>query len=316
MPKNDTGTDVVLALGCGSARGLAHIGAIRELERAGYNIRGVAGSSIGAVIGALYCAGALGEYEKYVLSLNWKSVLRMLDPVFPTAGLLGGDHLKKMIAQFIGERDIEDLDIPFCAVASDLATGEEVRLRKGPVEQMVRASFAVPGIFTPVEWQGEYLVDGGVSSPVPVGAARELADAELPVIAIDVNAGPRRTRTPGKVIPPSKPPPSSGYFDAFLKPFGAKQESGPGLFSSLSDCVAHVQHRLTVLQLERDIPDYLIETDLGSVGMFDYHRAEGLIRAGRRAAKRALRTGRRRRGRLKPMIRRWLPAWALDAITE
>ncbi|MFT6042455.1 MAG: NTE family protein, partial [Gammaproteobacteria bacterium] len=187
----EPGAEIVLALGGGAARGVAHIGVIRTLEEAGFRIRGVAGTSIGAVIGGMYCAGELEPFSDFLGTVDRRSVFRFLDPILPRAGLFAGMRLEGMLSGFVGARQIADLPIPFVAVAVDVAGGDEVRLRDCALVDGIRASFGIPGLFAPkrlvVNGVERWLVDGGVASPVPVGAAKELAD--LPVVAVNVNKG-------------------------------------------------------------------------------------------------------------------------------
>lgn len=183
------GTEVLLALGGGSARGMSHIGVIRALEQHGLVIRGVAGTSIGAVVGGTYCAGRLDDYEEFMAAMDKRGVVRMLDPVLARGGLFAGKRLTDLMKSFVGEVLIEDLDVPFSAVAVDVSCGDEVRLDRGRLTHAMRASFGIPGLFTPfdleVDGEQRWLVDGGVASPVPVGAARALGD--LPIVAVNVN---------------------------------------------------------------------------------------------------------------------------------
>ncbi|MBB2928218.1 patatin-like phospholipase family protein [Paraburkholderia silvatlantica] len=175
---------VGLVLGGGAARGWAHIGAIRALEEAGIKPDVVCGTSIGALVGAVYANGDLDWLEDWVGKLTWQTVVRLLDLRF-SGGLLGGRKVIDLFAHQFNGRSIDDLGLPFTAVATELDTGREVWLREGGVVDAVRASIAIPGIFTPIWHDGVWLVDGGLSNPVPVSAARAMrADT---VIAIDLN---------------------------------------------------------------------------------------------------------------------------------
>ncbi|WP_322049051.1 patatin-like phospholipase family protein [Paraburkholderia sp. J67] len=175
---------VGLVLGGGAARGWAHIGAIRALEEAGIKPDVVCGTSIGALVGAVYANGDLDWLEDWVGKLTWQTVVRLLDLRF-SGGLLGGRKVIDLFARQFNGRAIDDLKMPFTAVATELDTGREVWLREGGVVDAVRASIAIPGIFTPIWHDGVWLVDGGLSNPVPVSAARAMrADT---VIAIDLN---------------------------------------------------------------------------------------------------------------------------------
>ena len=158
---------VGLALGSGSARGWAHIGVIQALTDAGIPVDYVAGTSVGAVVGAVYASGKIDSLEDVVLQLDWKKIAFFLDVVFPKSGLIDGNRVADFIRSLVEENDIEDLPLPFCAVSTDLATGNEVVIKDGDIIEAVRASISVPGIFTPVRKDDMTLVDGGLVNPVP-----------------------------------------------------------------------------------------------------------------------------------------------------
>ncbi|TAM04372.1 MAG: patatin [Paraburkholderia sp.] len=173
-----------LVLGGGAARGWAHIGAIRALEEAGIKPDVVCGTSIGALVGAVYANGDLDWLEEWVGHLTWQTVVRLLD-VRLSGGLLGGRKVIDVFANQFNGRGINELQLPFTAVATELDTGREIWLSEGGVVDAVRASIAIPGLFTPIWHDGVWLVDGGLSNPVPVSAARAMrADC---VIAVDLN---------------------------------------------------------------------------------------------------------------------------------
>lgn len=313
----DEAVEVVLALGGGAARGLAHIGIIRVLEAEGLKIRGVAGTSIGSIVGGLHCAGRLDAYETYMRGLDARTFLRLLDPVMPRAGLLGGARVMKQLQEIAGAVAIEDLPIPFSAVATDLHSGEEVRLRSGPMVDAMRASWAIPGIFAPVKLGDRWLVDGGVSMPVPVAAARELVPG-LPVIAVNLNNTEYHFQ--GEVVDlleSSEDERELGRIERLFQRMRGHRpkdqpddEYVPGMVSSVSDSVTHLEHKITRFQLAADPPDLLLEPAVFGIGLFDFHRAEAVIGAGAHCAQRAVTEGRikelaakaRRRGRLP----RWL----------
>jgi NTE family protein len=174
-----------LALGSGSARGWAHIGVIKALTEAGIHVDYVAGTSVGAVVGAVYASGRIDSFKDVVLQLDWKKIAFFLDVVFPKSGLIDGNKIAEFIRSHVEEKNIEDLSLPFCAVSTDLATGNEVIIKDGDIIEAVRASISVPGVFTPVRKNGAILVDGGLVNPVPVSVVREMG-ADL-VIAVDLN---------------------------------------------------------------------------------------------------------------------------------
>ena len=159
---------VGLALGSGSARGWTHIGVIRALAEAGIRIHCVAGTSIGAVVGAVFASGKLDTFEEIVIGFDWKQIARFFDVVFPKSGLIDGKKVADFVRGHVRGENIEDLPIPFSAVATDLATGREVIIQDGDLIEAIRASISVPGIFTPVRREGSILADGRLVNPVPV----------------------------------------------------------------------------------------------------------------------------------------------------
>lgn len=176
---------VGLALGSGGARGWAHIGAIRALEAAGIKIDYIAGTSIGAFVGGIYAVNQLQELEAFVKEIDWKIIVSLLDVEFPTRGLLDGDKIYELIYSHVLDCHLEQTNIPFHCVATDLLTQKAVVLRSGLMVDAVRASISIPGVFTPFNKEETYLVDGGVINPVPVDVVREMG-SDI-VIAINLN---------------------------------------------------------------------------------------------------------------------------------
>jgi NTE family protein len=174
-----------LALGSGSARGLAHIGVLDVLDEEDIPIHCVAGTSIGAVIGGLWASGGLDQYKELLRTLNWWRVMGFFEPALSKSGLFGGNRLMESLKELTGEPRIEQLSRRFVAVATDAETGQEMRLFRGDLVPALRASFAIPGLFTPVLRDGRWLIDGGVAAPVPVEAARALGAEK--VIAVNLN---------------------------------------------------------------------------------------------------------------------------------
>ncbi len=159
---------VALALGSGGARGYAHIGVIAELEERGYEIVGIAGSSMGALVGGLQAAGKLDDFAEWAKSLTQRAVLRLLDPKITAAGVLRAAKILDAVRDILGEVTIEDLPIPYTAVATDLIAGKSVWLQRGPVDAAIRASIAIPGVITPHILDGRLLADGGILDPLPM----------------------------------------------------------------------------------------------------------------------------------------------------
>ena len=174
-----------LALGSGGARGWAHIGAIKALEKAGIKIDYIAGTSIGAFVGGIYAVNQLKELESFVKEIDWKTIVSLLDVEFPTRGLLDGDKIYDLIYSHVLDCNLEETNIPFHCVATDLLTQKVVVFKTGSMVEAIRASISIPGVFTPFQREDTYLVDGGVINPVPVDIAKAMG-SDI-VIAINLN---------------------------------------------------------------------------------------------------------------------------------
>ena len=159
---------VALALGSGGARGYAHIGVINELRDRGYEVVGIAGSSMGALVGGVYAAGSLDEFTEWAQTLTQRTMLRLLDPSISAAGVLRAGKILDAVRDMLGDAAIENLPIPFTAVATDLISGKSVWLQRGPVDDAIRASIAIPGIVAPHVLDGRLLADGGILDPLPM----------------------------------------------------------------------------------------------------------------------------------------------------
>ena len=182
------GRRVGVALGGGGARGWAHIGVLRALEERGLDITCVAGTSIGALVGGVYASGQLDRLERLALSLDWRRVMYyFLEFSLPRSGLVDGQRIVETLEDHVSALTVDGLPMPYAAVATDIYSGQEVRLDGGNLVQAIRASIAIPGMFTPVERDGKVLADGGLSNPLPVNVVRDLG-AEV-VIAVDITAG-------------------------------------------------------------------------------------------------------------------------------
>ena len=200
------GNKVALVLGSGGARGYAHIGVIEELETRGYEITCVAGCSMGAVVGGIYAAGKLGEYREWIESLDYFDMLRLVDPSF-SLGAIRGEKIFGRIREMLGSVNIEDLPIPFTAVAADLTNQQEIWFQEGNLELAMRASAAIPSLFTPVMQGNRMLVDGGILNPLPIVPV--VSSHSDIIIAVNLNANNHRQYPLPEVIRP-------GRFDAMV----------------------------------------------------------------------------------------------------
>jgi NTE family protein len=289
-----------LALGGGAARGFAHIGIIKTLLAHGIVPHVVVGTSIGAVIGGAYAAGHLDTLEEWARSLQPRNILGYLDIRLNGSGLIGGDRLASQLEAAIGPTLIEDLPLKFATVATEVRTGHEIWLTHGRIVDAMRASYALPGIFSPVLVGNRWLVDGALVNPVPVSAARALG-AEI-VIAANLSSdvfthsmtiyahGPT-PEAPDAAIAPV--PPKRGFGKLFSAERTVKREffgggGRPGISTVMVDAFNIMQDRITRARLAGDPPDMLITPRVGQIGWFDFHRADDLIAFGARAAERAI----------------------------
>jgi len=302
-----------LVLGGGAARGWAHLGVIRALTEREIPIDFVAGTSIGALVGAVYAAGNIDSFLADVLTIDWKRVLGYLDFVFPRSGLIDGRKINTFIRKHVSASRFADLPLPFCSVATDMFTGREIVQCQGDLIQAVRASIAIPGIFTPVE-QGElFLIDGGLVNPVPVSVARENG-ADF-VIAVDLNhefrnrnkkngQGAGKGNPAAKVASPSPVAVTPGtnrliaelnkrlaglrlaasqQFKQFLN-----RDDRPNIYEVLAASINIIESRITAARLVESPPDLLIQPKLAHIHLLGFDRAEEAIDRGYQAAKASL----------------------------
>jgi NTE family protein len=289
-----------LALGSGSARGWSHIGVIRVLERAGISPDIVCGTSIGALVGAVYAAGELDRLEPWVKSLTWTSVLGMMD-FRMGGGLIEGARLVDFFRSRYQDPGITALGKRYACVATELATGREVWLREGPVIDAVRASIALPGLFTPTQLDGRLLVDGGLVNPVPVSLCRAMG-ADI-VIAVDLNWDImlHRTRVASQAKEPEPPSSYNVMLEAIMskfRPLAKTNGNGggepraeveiPSMMDVLTSSLNIMQMRITQSRMAGEPADVVIRPRLNDVAAMDFHLATPTIVEGERAAEFAL----------------------------
>jgi len=288
---------VALALGAGGAKGLAHIGAIEEIESAGYEVVAIAGSSMGALIGGIYAMGKLNVYRDWVSTLAKLDVLRLLDWTFTGGGLIKGEKIIGTLRELIGDVHIEDLPLAFTAVATDLDREREVWITRGSLFEAIRASIAIPTIFRPHRLGGRLLVDGALLNPVPVTPLiRERADY---LFAVSVDG-------PAEHV---QPEPQEAHDDEVhrgrlgewlgkLLPAGTgvPRETAPGALELLNQSMDLMQAHLSRLRLAAYAPDLLIQMPRNVSSAFEFYRAKELIELGRDRAREALRAWHEREG--------------------
>lgn len=314
---------VGLALGSGSARGWAHFGVLRALQDAGLRPDIICGASIGALVGASYAAGEMERFEEWVLGLGMRKVFGFMDFKL-SGGMLKGEKLISFWREHFVDSAIEDLQMPFGAVATDLHSGAEVWLREGSIADAVRASIALPGLFTPVHRGGRLLVDGGIVNPVPASLARAMG-ADI-VIAVDLNAdimrrhmqplAPSLAQESAAMQPDPEPEDLSGQASAVAgkawvrrlqrgvtdwmpgwMPGHARGEAPqdavplprlPSMLDVVMTSVNIMQMRITRSRMAGDPPELVIAPRLSHLGLLDFHRAREAIDEGYEAAQAAL----------------------------
>jgi NTE family protein len=281
---------VGLALGSGSARGWAHIGVIRALEKAGVHPDFVCGTSIGALVGAAYAAGELDRLESWVLELGIGDVLGFMD-LSLSGGVLKGDRLMESFRRDWADRSIDELDVPFGTVATSLRTGAEVWLRHGSTVDAVRASIALPGLFAPVRWEGSLLVDGGLANPIPVSLARAMG-AEL-VIAVDLGSDILGRRFRAASAPEAPTGTVHNWMRQLKQNLSAlapekspDEPAMPSMLDVLTTCMDIVQVRIARSRMAGEPPDVVVAPRLARFRLLDFHRAKEAIEEGHRAVER------------------------------
>lgn len=284
-----------LALGGGVARGWAHIGAMRALIEAGIKPDIIAGTSIGAIVGAAYLSGKLDVLEKWARSLTQRKMMGYMDVRWGGSGLMRGDRLARVLNHYMGDVRIEDLDRKFAAVACDLRTGYEVWLQRGPIVPAIRASYALPGAFEPVKVDGRFMIDGALVNPVPVSACRALG-AHM-VIAVSLNGdafGPMGSSHEINVDADEDPDESDPFELAsqslnklrpdrlLLKSMVGEVKPGksPKLGSVMMGTLNIVMDRISRSRLAGDPPDVFVAPRIGHIGMLEFTKASELIERG------------------------------------
>lgn len=311
-------TRVALVLGSGGARGYAHIGALQELEARGVQLAGIAGSSMGALVGALHAAGTLEEYTDWALGLKRGDVLRLLDVSLSSSGALRAERVFGRVSELLGGRAIEDLDLPFTAVATDLLARKAIWFERGPADVAVRASSALPGIFPPVVLNGRVLVDGGIMDPVPVAPTTRWG-SDL-TVAISLGGERQGARAGAAERATAEPRPVDEWRERFrrgaaqaleseraralLARFGvaAPDEDDAAAFPAPPEDPGEALTRLEVMDRSIEAmqavvtsyrlagfpPDVLVSVPRDVCRPLDFHRAAPVIEAGRTLTAQAL----------------------------
>ncbi|WP_244630999.1 patatin-like phospholipase family protein [Aureimonas sp. ME7] len=290
-PRRRPRRGIALALGGGAARGWAHIGVLRALDEAEVPISMIAGTSIGALVGGCYLGGRLDELEDFALSLTRRGIMRFLDFRLGGAGLIGGMRLNARLVEQLRNVRIEDLDRPFVAVATEARHGHEVWLDSGALVLAMRASYAVPGVFHPVECGGRRLFDGALVNPVPVSVCR--AYEQPLVVAVNLHydlfgrAAVLRMRAEAS-------DPAGAHVDALADPLLGERLAAEtprdkvGVARSVVDAFNIIQDRISRSRLAGDPPDLSIHPRVRDIGLPEFYRAKECIAFGYEETMRAM----------------------------
>ena len=285
---------VALVLSGGGARGIAHIGVIEELERLGYEITSIAGTSMGSMVGGVYALGKMEEFRDWICTLDKRKVFSLLDFTLSKQGLIKGDKVLNKIRDFIPDTRIEELPIPYAAVAVDLIKKKEVVFREGSLYHAIRASIAIPSVLTPVKGEHSLLVDGGVLNNIPMNHVQR-TEGDL-LVAVNVNAD----------VPPYKPSAVDkeaskkhslyqekirDFYNHLLKRHPQEDEDEDdnlGYFSLLTRTIDLMTMQMADLALHKYHPDILVEISHESCSIFDFYKAEEMLETGRQVARATL----------------------------
>ncbi|MDR2639291.1 MAG: patatin-like phospholipase family protein [Helicobacteraceae bacterium] len=272
---------ISLVLGSGGARGYAHIGAIEALTKRGYEIKSVSGCSMGALVGGIYAAGYLEEFKRFALELDWMKALKLVDlSLFSSGGAIKGEKIFEKIAPFFGDKKIEELPIRFTAVATDLDGKKEVWFQEGDLKTAIRASIAIPTIFTPVYHNSRALVDGAVLNPLPI--APTMSDHTEAIAAVNLcssYSAPRHCPLP---IEP-EPKTFMRRLEKWLIERGlwsAQTEESITRLEILQRVIEAMQDAMTLYKMAGYMPDILVEIPIESCRTYDFHKAKTMIKLG------------------------------------
>lgn len=277
-----TGRRVALALAGGGARGVAHIGAIEELERRGYEIAAVAGTSMGALVGGMYAAGHLEEFKEWMCSLDRYKVFGLVDFTFSAEGLVKGSRVIDAMKELIPDMRIEQMRLPFTAVSADLLTGREVVIERGGLYDAIRASIAIPSVFRPVHRDGMVLTDGGIVNPMPVNRVRREAGDLL--VAVDVCA-PFAVEGSGAV---GGSVPAAGVNAIGAGRAALRKLPSLNYYKLITASTEIMTQHLTRLMCRLYRPDVLVGLPADRFGLFEFYRSREIAEAGAAAARQAL----------------------------
>ena len=270
--------NVALALSSGGARGLAHIGAIEELEAQGYHISSIAGCSMGALIGGVYAAGKLNEFREWMKTIDRKKMLGLIDFSLSLNHIVKGTRIIEAIMEFVPDVNIEDLPIPYCAVATDLKAGREVMFRKGSLFKAIRASISLPSFYEPVKHDDMILIDGGIINPLPLNRVKRQAGDIL--VGVDVSGHDYKAQWDElqrlTAIQKHDKSLKTKILDMLIP-----DNIEFNYYTVLSRASSLMIRQNSILMAKLTNPDILVDIQMNRYGTFDFDKSEKLIAIGR-----------------------------------
>ena len=285
--KNETKkTDVALVLSSGGARGLAHIGAIEELEAKGYRICSIAGCSMGALIGGVYAAGKLKEFREWMKTIDRKKMLELTDFSLSINHIVKGKRIIEAIMEFVPDMSIEDLPIPYCAVATDLTAGKEVVFNKGNLFEAIRASISLPSFYEPVQHGDMLLIDGGVLNPIPLNRVKRQAGDIL--VGVDVSGRDYKSQWEEMRRLTEWQKKSDKSLKAKILDKLIPDNIGFNYYTLLSRTSSLMIRQNSILMTKLMKPEILIDIQMNRYDTFDYDKSEKIIAIGRQKASHAI----------------------------
>jgi len=278
---------IALVLSGGGARGIAHIGVIEELQKRGYEITSIAGTSMGALVGGMYAAGKLEEYKEWMCSLDKMKVFSLVDFTFSADGIVKGDKVLNAIREFVPDTNIEDLKIAYSATAADIENHKEIVYRSGSLYEAIRASIAIPMVITPVIKDNAIIVDGGVVNNLPISNVKRYKDDLLVAVYVNANVQPIKLNISKKEEKVKK----SVYLQKLnefyeqlniISPKPKKEKLG--YFTLIDKTIVSASLQLVQLSIQKNPPDILVNISRDTCGTYDFYKADELVEIGRMAA--------------------------------
>ena len=277
--------NIALVLSSGGARGVAHIGVIEELLNNGFNITSISGTSMGALVGGIYATGQLEIYKEWMCSLDRMDVFNLIDFTINTSGIVKGEKIIKEMKKLIPDSNIEDLKIPYSAIATDILSEQEIVFTSGSLYEAIRASISIPSVFVPFKLNNWQLIDGGVLNPIPINRI-ERKHGDL-LVVVDVNSripGPEKKVITAKTDSNNQSKYIKTIYKRINRIIPKNNKDHVGYFNLINRTSSLMIHRISELTLEQHQPDMMINVSRQEFGSFDFYKSEEIIEAGRRAA--------------------------------